>query len=165
MSRSARSEFEEFYIASRDRCFRALLATVNSSSDADDLLAEAYTRALAKWTTVSSHPAPEAWVVRTALNLHRDRWRRSKRAQRRRHERSPQVAFIDVVDPALIASIRALPERQRDVVVLRVLLGLSAEQTSTELGIEPGTVGTHLRRALGALRAELASSTNKDVTP
>ena len=42
--------FEEFYLESKDRCFRALLATVANASEADDLLAEAYTRAFANWS-------------------------------------------------------------------------------------------------------------------
>jgi DNA-directed RNA polymerase specialized sigma24 family protein len=41
------------------------------------------------------------------------------------------------------------------VIALRVLLGLSAEQTAKELCIAAGTVGTHLRRGLGTLRAVL----------
>lgn len=114
----------------------------------------AFTRALTKWDEIATHPSPEAWIVRTALNLHRDRWRSSQRMQRVRQRREP-VGVVDIVDPALLAAVRNLPERQREVVALRVLLGLSAEQTANELGIDAGTVGTHLRRGLAALRAVL----------
>ena len=72
MARRIDSEFETFYRSAKDPCFRALLATVASAHEADDLLAEAFTRALARWKEVRRHPRPEAWVVRTALNLHRD---------------------------------------------------------------------------------------------
>lgn len=41
------------------------------------------------------------------------------------------------------------------MVALRVLLGLSGEQTGEVLGVDSGTVGTHLRRGLAALRAAL----------
>lgn len=74
--------------------------------------------------------------------------------QRVRQRREP-VGVVDIVDPALLAAVRNLPERQREVVALRALLGLSAEQTANELGIDAGTVGTHLRRGLAALRAVL----------
>ena len=60
-----------------------------------------------------------------------------------------------LVDPALLAALRALPEQQRAVIVHRVLLDLSTEQTAIELGIAAGTVGTHLKRALAALRTHL----------
>ena len=154
MKRRVPDGFEAFYRLSKDACLRAVLVTVGSSAEADDLLSEAFTRALTKWGEVATHPAPEAWVVRTAVNLHRDRWRSSQRVQRLRQRRE-SVAVVDTIDPALLAAVRNLPARQREVVALRVLLGLSAEQTAKELGIEAGTVGTHLRRALAALRAVL----------
>ena len=149
-----RGDFEGFYLTSRDGCYRALLATVMSTDEADDLLAEAYARALARWRSVRRHPAPEAWVVRTALNLHRDQWRRTNR---RRHVPAsrPVAAPEPPIDPVLLAAVHALPERQREVVALRVLLGLSAADTAEVLGIDPGTVGTHLRRALTTLRSQL----------
>ena len=158
MRRRIDSEFEAFYATAKDDCFRALLATVASADEADDLLAEAFTRALSAWDDVRLHPRPEAWVVRTALNLHRDRWRRSSR-QRRRMARVDEVPFSAPLDSSLLAAVRALPDRQREVVALRVLLDLSAEQTAEVLGIEVGTVGTHLRRALATLRNEIDPST------
>jgi RNA polymerase sigma-70 factor (ECF subfamily) len=162
MARRVPTEFEAFYRDAKDPCFRALLATVGSAVEADDLLAEAFTRALAHWKQVRVHPKPEAWVVRTALNLHRDHWRRSQR-QQRVHGRHEVSNSIDVVDPALLSKVRALPERQREVVALRVLLALSAEQTADVLGIDAGTVGTHLRRALATLRGEPSIPNNQEV--
>lgn len=154
MTRRVPSGFEAFYRRSKDACLRAVLVSVRSSAEADDLLSEAFTRALTNWAEVAEHPSPEAWVVRTALNLHHDRWRSSQRSQRIRQRREP-VGVVDMIDPALVAAVRDLPERQREVVALRVLLGLSAEQTANELGIDASTVGTHLRRGLAALRAVL----------
>jgi DNA-directed RNA polymerase specialized sigma24 family protein len=58
------------------------------------------------------------------------------------------VGFVDIVDPGLMAAVRSLPDRQREVVALRVLLGLSADQTADVLSINVGTVSTHLRRGL-----------------
>jgi RNA polymerase sigma factor (sigma-70 family) len=143
--------FETFYLTTRDRCFRAVLASVGDPHEADDLVSEAYSRALAKWAEVCAHPAPAAWVTLTALNVHRDRWRRHKR--RRPDEAASFVLDNDApLDPVLVAAIRTLPNRQREVLVFRVLLELSAEQTAALLDIEPGTVGTHLRRALTQLR-------------
>ena len=162
MARRVPTEFEAFYRDAKDPCFRALLATVGSAVEADDLLAEAFTRALAHWKQVRVHPKPEAWVVRTALNLHRDHWRRSQR-QQRLQQRHDSASSVDVVDPALLSKVRALPERQREVVALRVLLALSAEQTADVLGIDAGTVGTHLRRALATLRGEPSIPNNQEV--
>jgi DNA-directed RNA polymerase specialized sigma24 family protein len=69
--------FLDFYLASKDSCFRALYVTVQSAHKAEDLLTESFTRVLEDWKALAEHPAKEVWIVRTALNLHRDRWRRA----------------------------------------------------------------------------------------
>ena len=155
-----RSEFERFFNDSKDPCFRALLASVHDAHTADDLLAESFARAWAHWRQVRRHPSPRAWVVRTALNLHRDQWRTANRPRRSlrtlgpSHDGDPASASRHV-DPLLLAAIASLPERQREVIVHRVLLDLSTEATAAALGIQPGTVTTHLHRALATLRAAL----------
>jgi RNA polymerase sigma-70 factor (ECF subfamily) len=59
------------------------------------------------------------------------------------------------VDPALIAALRRLPARQREVLALRVFLDLDTETTAKVIGIAPGTVMAHLSRAVAALRRDL----------
>src|SRR6516165_6738557 len=75
-----RVDFTEFYAASRDDCLRAVVAITGDWATAEDIVAEAFARAWASWRRVGRHPAPRAWVVRTALNLGTSSWRR------RRHE-------------------------------------------------------------------------------
>ena len=72
---------------------------------------------------------------------------------------------IPIVDnDALVAAIRALPARQREVIVLRVFFDLGTEATASLLGISPGTVGVHLHRALGTLRTQIPSFLDEGVT-
>ena len=61
------SEFAEFYEAARDDCLRAVLVSVGDRNTAEDLVAEAFARAWARWRQVRRHPAPRAWVVTTAF--------------------------------------------------------------------------------------------------
>ncbi|MFG1833883.1 sigma factor-like helix-turn-helix DNA-binding protein [Micromonospora chersina] len=60
------------------------------------------------------------------------------------------------VDAALMAALRQLPVRQREVVALRVFLDLDARATAEVLGIAAGTVAAHLSRAVASLRGLLA---------
>ena len=62
------AEFAEFFAASWDPCLRAVAASTGNMTLAEDQTAEAFARAYASWQKVSNHPAPTAWVVRTALN-------------------------------------------------------------------------------------------------
>jgi RNA polymerase sigma factor (sigma-70 family) len=55
----------------------------------------------------------------------------------------------------LFDALQALPPGQRKVVVLRHWLGLSVEETATELGISTGTVKSQSSRALAQLQAVL----------
>ena len=50
-----------------------------------------------------------------------------------------------------------LSDKQREIVVLRVVVGLSAEETAEAVGSTPGAVRVAQHRALGKLRGVLAS--------
>jgi DNA-directed RNA polymerase specialized sigma24 family protein len=160
-----RLEFSDFYAAARDDCLQIVLVTVGDRQLAEDLVAEAFTRAWASWRVVRRHPAPRAWVVRTALNLSVSWWRRRRR----------EVALGDSElaapggdgsgpDDELLAAVRRLPIRQQQVIILRVFFGLDAQAAAQELGIAPGTVGVHLHRALATLRTQIPSPPIKEVT-
>ncbi|MER6794184.1 sigma-70 family RNA polymerase sigma factor, partial [Amycolatopsis mediterranei] len=50
-----------------------------------------------------------------------------------------------------------LPRKQREIVVLRVVVGLSAEETAAAVGSTPGAVRVAQHRALGQLRKVVTS--------
>ncbi len=52
----------------------------------------------------------------------------------------------------------ALPDRQREVTVLRLLVGLSTERTARMLGCPEGTIKSNLHKALSNLRAKMDES-------
>ena len=161
-------DFAEFYRRSVDECLRTVLVSVGDQDTAQDLVDEAFARAWASWRTVSRHPAPKAWVVRTALNANISRWRR-----RRREVSVPDPgAAVDPptvdraadgsVDPRIMAALMRLPARQRQVVALRLVLDLDTSRTAEVLGITPGTVMAHLGRAMAALRNDLIPSRQQE---
>ncbi|MDN3357816.1 sigma-70 family RNA polymerase sigma factor [Actinomadura sp. DC4] len=149
-------EFQEFYESSRDACLRAVVAGVGDRQLAEDLVAEAFTRAWVAWHSVRRHPAPSAWIVRTALNTRVSWWRRRRREVALDDGHDVAAAGGDPdLDPALLTALRRLPQRQREVIVYRVFLDLDTQTTAKVLGIAPGTVTAHLSRAVTTLRAHL----------
>ncbi|MBV9794874.1 MAG: sigma-70 family RNA polymerase sigma factor [Actinobacteria bacterium] len=153
-------DFAEFYRRSATQCLRTVLATVGDQHTAQDLVDEAFARACASWRTVSRHPAPEAWVIRTALNVNISRWRRNRREISVADPGAgphPQPAGDagSPVDPRIMTALMRLPARQRQVVALRLFLDLDTARTAEVLGIAPSTVKVHLARALAALRDAL----------
>jgi RNA polymerase sigma-70 factor (sigma-E family) len=150
-----RRDFEEFYTAARDHCLRVVLIAVGDSHLAEDLVAEAFTRAWASWRKVRGHPAPRAWVVRTALNMHVSWWRRRRREVALGLQDEAAATQQPGLDSSLVAALRRLPARQREVIVLRLLLDLDTATTAKTLGIPSGTVASHLHRGLAELRREI----------
>jgi DNA-directed RNA polymerase specialized sigma24 family protein len=157
-------EFTSFYAAARDDCLRIVLVTVGNRQLAEDLVAESFTRAWASWRTVRRHPAPRAWVVRTALNLHVSWWRRRRRETALDGRDPAAPGGGGGLDGELLAAVRQLPVRQQQVIILRVFFDLDARATAQTLGIAPGTVGVHLHRALAVLRAQIPSPASQEAT-
>jgi len=154
------AEFAEFFAASWDPCLRAVAASTGSMTLAEDQVAEAFARAWASWHKVSHHPAPRAWVVRTALNAGASAWhRRSKETALASQDIAAADSQGTGLDTAVFTALRRLPARQREVIVLRVFLDLDIDTTARQLGIAPGTVRAHLSRAMTALRGELVPAT------
>jgi len=159
-----KAEFAEFFTASWDPCLRAVATCTGNMTLAEDQVAEAFARAWASWDKVSQHPAPRAWVVRTALNAGASWWRRrSKETVLTRNDIAASDSQGTGLNTAVLSALRRLPARQREVIVLRVLLDLDIDSTARQLGIAPGTVRAHLSRAMTALRSELAADTTTEI--
>jgi len=153
------ADFARFYAESRDDCLRTVLASVGDLDRARELVDEAFARAWASWRKVGRHPAPRAWIVRTALNAGVSAWRRRRREVPLGAATCPvAVTAGGLVDRDIMAALRRLPERQRQVIALRLFLDLDTAGTAEVLGIAPGTVTAHLARAIATLRGELAAT-------
>jgi RNA polymerase sigma factor (sigma-70 family) len=154
-----KTEFAEFFQASWEPCLRAVAASTGSLQLAEDQVAEAFARAWLSWRKVRRHPAPRAWVVRTALNTGATWWRRRLRElPLAAHDTAAPGDVDGGLDAALLTALRHLPDRQREVIALRAFLDLDTDTIAAHLGIAPGTVRVHLSRAVAALRHELSPS-------
>ena len=165
MDHEQREDFAAFYASARDGCLRAVCAVVGDPVLAEELAAEAFSKAFAHWHKVQRHPAPQAWVIRVALRTHVSWWRKRRRevawpAAGPAHEWAAHDA--PSFDDELLAALRALPRRQREVFALRVLLDLDTNYTAQVLSIAPGTVTVHLSRATAALRAALTPDPDQE---
>jgi RNA polymerase sigma-70 factor (ECF subfamily) len=131
---------------------RALLVIGGDAEAACDAVAEAFSRAYARWPRVSAMDSPMGWVYRVALNDLRRRMRR--RAHERLLLRRVHVEIVPPadIDPELWAAVAALPPRQREAIVLRYVGDLTEREVATVLGISEGAASN----ALTAARRRLA---------
>jgi RNA polymerase sigma-70 factor (sigma-E family) len=68
-------------------------------------------------------------------------------------------AIIQLERSAVVTALRALPERQREALVLRYYGDMSEAQIASVMGISRGAVKSHTARAMSALRAVLERDT------
>jgi RNA polymerase sigma-70 factor (sigma-E family) len=66
-----------------------------------------------------------------------------------------QAALALLERSAVVAALRGLPPRQREVLVLRYYADLSEADTAEAMGISRGAVKSHTARGISALRAVL----------
>jgi RNA polymerase sigma-70 factor (ECF subfamily) len=75
-----------------------------------------------------------------------------------RHSEDPgpeQLALDAESNARMNALLAVLPEKQREILILRVVVGLSAEETAEAVGSSAGAVRVAQHRALARLRAEI----------
>jgi RNA polymerase sigma-70 factor (sigma-E family) len=158
-------DFAKFYAAARDDCLRIVLISVGNRQLAEDLVAEAFAKAWMSWRKVHGLREPRAWVVRTALNAHVSWWRRHRReVALDSHDTFVDASQDSALDSALVAALRRLPVRQREVITLRLLLDLDTATTAKMLGMPCGTVASHLHRGLAALRRDTPALDDQELS-
>jgi len=162
------------------RLFRIARAIVGQDAEAEDVVQEAWVRALEGLDQFRGEAAFSTWLTRILINEAYGRVRRRK----------PNVDFTAEAEPAIRAhilkfpaassrpdpettvantqmralleqAIDALPEPFRVIFVARVVEEMSVEETAALFNLKPETVKTRLHRA----RAKLRESLEKQVSP
>jgi RNA polymerase sigma-70 factor (ECF subfamily) len=74
-------------------------------------------------------------------------------------EAGPEQMALDSESAARMNRLLAvLPEKQREILILRVVVGMSAEETAEAVGSTPGAVRVAQHRALAKLKAEITAT-------
>lgn len=163
LSRTDRdASFTEFVSARRTHLRRIAYAICGDWHRADDLVQTALTKAYVAWPRIRRDGSEEAYVrriiVRANIDEHRRPWRREQPGLDGLIEPAAPDELASEERSALFDALQSLPTMQRKTVVLRHWLGLSVEETATELGISTGTVKSHSSRGLSALQAVLSQT-------
>jgi RNA polymerase sigma-70 factor (sigma-E family) len=155
----ADAEFAAFVAGTSAELGRVAWYLSGDATRAEDLLQQAYLRTWTHWARIQDGD-PLAYTRRVLANARIDGWRRSRRevltAVGDLPERGvPSSAEAHADRDLLVRALRALPDRQRRIVVLRHLVGLSEAQVAADLGVSLGTVKSTASRGLQRLREAL----------
>lgn len=146
--------FAAFYEDSRAELHAAVAVTVGDHHLAADAVDEAFARAAERWGAVSGMERPAGWVYRVAVN-----WATSWRRKWSRRPTLPAAALDrehhdDLGSITLADRLTELPMIQRQMLVLRFVLGYSVPETALALDVAEGTVKSGVHRSRQQLRAD-----------
>jgi RNA polymerase sigma-70 factor (sigma-E family) len=135
---------------------------VDDTAVCEELVQDAFVAVLGGRDRLRDAAKLPAYLRSAVLNGARSHLRRRQVRERPGRVRmvgeapSADVGAVEADDRrAVLAALRALPDRQRDVLLLRYYLDLSEAEIAATLGIAAGTVKTHVQRAMAHLARSL----------
>jgi RNA polymerase sigma-70 factor, ECF subfamily len=156
---AGRSDFEEFYAAHFHGLTLQINAYVGNLAEAQDLVQEAFTRAIPRWSKIATYDEPAAWVRRVAWNLATSRWRRQRTANSFLHrQREQHIAGPNPDRVALTAALATLPPTLRKAFVLHYIAQLSIAEIAVQEDVAEGTVKSWLHRGRALVAAHLTDA-------
>jgi RNA polymerase sigma-70 factor (ECF subfamily) len=161
----AGQSFEQAILPHLEAAYRLARWHTRNPHDADDVVQEASLRALRYFGTFTGGNA-RAWFLRIVRNACIDwRGRRGRAAidpfDEQEHSgewpaRNPETSLLAAdVAQSITRAMNQLPDRLRQVLILRELQGLSYRELADVINVPPGTVMSRLSRARQAFRAAL----------
>jgi RNA polymerase sigma-70 factor (ECF subfamily) len=164
VSTDVRAAFEQLFRATRTDLLAYILRRSKSAEDAADVLAETY---LIAWQKLDAVPAGEEarlWLFGVARNRllqsatrHRSRHALAERLANELRNAPPAAAVADEPSAALWEALAALPEREREVVLLTAWEGLTPKQIAAVTGTSANLVRVRLHRARSRLKRVLSA--------
>ena len=156
--------FEQLFHTQRLALVRLAVLLVDELPLAEDIVQEAFAELHARWSRLADPHKALAYLRTSVVNRSRSalRRRRTARAYVPPHDPpldSPEADLVLAEDQReVLAAVRRLPERQRQVLVLRYWSDLSEAEIAAALGITRGTVKSTASRALDALQRTLGGT-------
>lgn len=150
--------FAETFRRTRHGLYAQALAIVADAATAEDLVQEAFARVWHRRGRLKDLQRLDGYLYAAVRNLALDHARRTEHAEGGKvlAARPGAVEEEPGPDPERIdAALRRLLPEQREVIVLRVHLGLSFAEVASRTGAPPGTVHSRYRLAMAHLRQYL----------
>ncbi len=157
--------------------YRLSISILGDACEADDAAQETFIRVVTHLDNFESGSQLKSWLARIAINVCRDKLRRSK-ARTRLVDRlkmgfrqtgqsapsTEEVVLSNEHQRSLHRSIAALDEKHRLPILLRYVHGMSIQEISQALQLSEGTVHSRLHYAHLKLRHSLTGF-DQEITP
>jgi len=154
-------EFTAFVTAAKSELGKTAWLLTGDAHLAAELVQDALVRTYVAWPRARQND-PLAYARRVLANARIDLWRRRRREVLSEPSSLPDSARVDesiVVEhrDELVRALARLTTRQRRIVVLRYLVGLTEREVAADLGVSVGAVKSQASRGLSLLRTHLGT--------
>lgn len=139
--------FDEHWVTA----WRAAYAVTGRTDLADDAAQDAFVSAIRSLHTYDRSRPFAPWIAKIAVNRARDFLRGEQRRQTSGLDEELEAPGRADAS-GLLASVAALPGKQREAVVLHHVLGFTLREVAEIVGAPEGTVASRLGRGVAAVR-------------
>ena len=148
-------EIADIWATERNALLRYAASLTHQRADAEDLVQQAFLRALEHEEELIRYPRPrvEAWLMVTVKRLWIDSLRKQQRL-RPLEEAAEPATIAPYADADVQAWLAGLPPEQRVLVRLRYLENRNSREIGQQLGLNDATVRTRLRATRAILRQQ-----------
>ncbi len=159
---------EALYAAHWRRLVRLSVLLVRDIGTAEEVVQDAFVAMHGRWGRLRDPDKALAYLRQAVVNRSRSVLRHrgvvDRHAARERPTDPLPAADVGAIErarrDAVLDAMRALPQRQREVLALRYYLDLSEADIADTLGISRGAVKSHASRGAAALRQLLGDLQN-----
>jgi RNA polymerase sigma-70 factor (sigma-E family) len=161
---SADDAVTALYTAHYRALVRLSVLLLRDPSLAEEVVQDTFVAMHGKWSRLREPDKAAAYLRQAVVNRSRSALRRRVVEDRHRepaHGPMPSAEFaaLNTLDrETVMTAIRALPQRQREAIVLRYYADLSEADIAAAMGISQGAVKSHASRGIAALRNVLEPS-------
>lgn len=138
---------------------------LDDPAEAEDVVMDAFLGLDRRWSHVRHTGDCFFYLRSSVVNGSRSRLRRLRVARARRHTQidisaapADEAAIVHLEHQDVVAALRTLSRRQREVLVLRYYEGATEAEIAETLGIALGSVKTHASRGLHAVAQKLGGA-------
>ena len=149
------SDFDDWVAARGPALLKLAYALTGNRADAEDVVQDALSRALPRWSRISAVDDPDAYVRRMVINAHTSWWRKFRKRESPVAEVLGGSVRSGARDVELWQACRGLPEPMRTAVVLRFYEDMEYAAIAALTGVREGSVRSRVSRGLAILRAEV----------
>ena len=156
------NQFHKEYLSLAETLYRIAFYMLESEAEAEDAMQEVFLKLWDTRDSLDGVRSPKAYSITLLKNLCLDRIRRARHLcfpEQLPEQPAPHLQDDEMDErmrlDKVLKAIKALPDRQREILLLRTVEGLSYEEIAERTGMNPLTLRVLLSRARTTIKNKI----------